>query len=122
MTTGARTAKSSALSPMNWTIGMLMTGLLVAGHVALPWWAILIVGSCLATMVAGQVGLATYFAIKAPDNLRSEKFLLDKFKIERSLVGDVDHGLHPIDDDEVDAENAIDVGVGIVKAPKTVKP
>lgn len=93
---------------MNWTIGMLMTGVLVGGRL-LPGWALFMVCICLAGTVLGQVGLASYFALKSPENLRSERFLLDKIKLERALVGDTEHGLRPVDDDEVDTENAMDV-------------
>lgn len=58
-----------------------------------PDWAIQVIAALLILVVALYLFFFCYFAFKAPDNLRSEKFTIRKMEIERGLTGDDSVGL-----------------------------
>jgi hypothetical protein len=84
-------SRTSALNPLQWTLAILLLGLLILLWTGADKWIIVGLGVC----VFGDVGLLAfgyfYFMFKNPDALRSEAFSLQKMAIERGLVGDSLH-------------------------------
>ena len=80
--------KSTALQPINYAVTILLLAFIASFTVNAPLW----VPFCLLCMIAGALILFwhayIYFMKSNPDALRTEKFNLTKFAIERGLVGD----------------------------------
>lgn len=93
-TAAARVSRSTAIQPWHWTIAImvaLMVAALATGKA--PGW-LLVWAACLVTLALVCGGVAYfYLLVKDRDALRSEKFTLDKLRIERGMVGDSARGL-----------------------------
>jgi hypothetical protein len=81
-------SKSTAITPLNWTVGMLVVGILGGVRAGIPSWATAVFCACLVLTVLGCLTAFAYFAFKNPDALRSERYTLTKIAIEHHLLGD----------------------------------
>lgn len=81
-------AKSTVLKALAWLVGLLLTGTICASRFGMDKWLVVLLASldCLAVIVyiAGFI----FFAIKDPEQLRSEKYSIQKLAIERGFIGD----------------------------------
>ena len=80
--------KSTALQPIIYLVLTLLTALIASFQVDAPLW----ISICLFSLIVASLVLFgfsyIYFMITNPDALRSEKFNITKFAMERGLVGD----------------------------------
>ena len=89
----AELTRTDALRPMIWPIAGLLTALTVGMTVGAPKWLLISLAGALGIMLLAYVVSYVFFAIKAPDALRSEKYMLHKMAIEHGLLGDSQTGL-----------------------------
>ncbi len=73
-----------------------MSGIVGATYYGAPIWLLVTLSVFLGFCVVLFLGSYTFFAIKNPDALRSERFTLSKMAIEKNLIGDNDVGLTAI--------------------------
>ena len=80
--------RTSALRPLTWFVGLLLTALLTSIHIKAPEW--LTIALFVMTSIAGVGYLIAYFYLLFVDRdyLRSERYYLEKMPIERGLIGD----------------------------------
>jgi hypothetical protein len=76
------------LTDLRWLIFVLLTGLLAAPKLKAPGWVIVLLATAFGIVFLIYLAAYVYFALKAPDALRSEKFTLSKLAIEKSVKGD----------------------------------
>src|SRR2546430_16148156 len=86
-------SRSSITNPLQWTMVILVGGILLMSLIGLPLWIITSLLCCLFVVLGLFVYAYLYFMHKAPDVLRSEHYHLSKMAIEHGLVGDDIHGL-----------------------------
>ena len=66
----------------------MFAGLIGCLKAGAPFWVVVLLAVLLCVTFAIYMAAYIYFAVKAPDNLRSEKYSLSKLAIERSVTGD----------------------------------
>lgn len=89
---GGRGAKSTALNPLQWVIGILVGVLPTLVLAKAPEW-MLISDCCVVGCLLLLFGVAYFILlVKNVDALRSEHYTLSKMAMERGLVGDSDSG------------------------------
>jgi hypothetical protein len=86
-------SRSSITNPLQWTMVILIGGMVLCAILRLPDWIIIVLLVCLALVVALFLYAYLHFMHTKPDVLRSEQFHLQKLAIEHGLVGDSIHGL-----------------------------
>jgi hypothetical protein len=94
-------SRSTALNPLAWALGIILSAFLVAARIPnAPTWVLLLLGSASALFVLSFV--IAYFILLYTDRdaLRSERFTLSKMAIEKSVVGDSLKGFTAIGPDE----------------------
>jgi len=91
-------ARSSVINPLQWTLVLLIFGLLAIllahGSVWLLVFFTVLIGLVLALLVAAYI----YFMLTNPDALRSETYALVNTLIEKRMVGDSLSGLREVVD------------------------
>jgi hypothetical protein len=85
-------AKSSALSNLNWLLGTLIVSFAASVHWA-PTWASVFLAVAIAITLVFYLWTHRRFEDKDPDLLRSERYAHIKTAIERGLIGDNVRGL-----------------------------
>ncbi len=100
----AKGARSTALQPLAWLTAILISGLVIAIKWKAPTWVLIIIAAVLCLTIALFLISFSYFAIKNPDALRSERFTLSKMAIEKNLIGDNTIGLIEVPDFGVSKE------------------
>lgn len=86
-------SKSTAMQPLIWLTGILISGLILSSSLGGPEWILVLIACLLGVTVLIFIGSYIYYGVKSPDALRSEKFTLSKMAIEKNLVGDNLSGL-----------------------------
>ena len=87
-------SRSSALTPLQWGMGIILTAFGPLLYYSAPFWILAsVVGAFLIT-TAVWVGSYIFLLAKDRDALRSEQYTLSKMAIEKGLVGDNVVGLH----------------------------
>jgi hypothetical protein len=81
------------MAPFQWSIGLLLAGLTACLMNKSPEWVTATVLGMIVLDLLAFVGVAIYFSIKSPDNLRSERHSISKLAIDRGLIGDNVRGL-----------------------------
>jgi len=85
----AQGTRSTVLAPMIWALSLLLVGLLVGQQVKLPPWCLTLLGVAIAVLLLNFLAMNWYFAIKDPDALRSERFILTKLAMrQKNFKGD----------------------------------
>lgn len=79
----ARGTRSTVLAPMTWALSLLIAGLLIGPRVGLPPWGMILLGVGIGILMVNFLAMSWYFAIKDPDALRSERFILTKLAMHR---------------------------------------
>ncbi len=91
-------SRSTALQPLSWLTGILISGLVIAPKWKAPNWVLILIAIMLGLTVALFLASYGYYALKKPDALRSERFTLSKMAIEKNLIGDNTTGLTEVAD------------------------
>jgi hypothetical protein len=89
-------SRSSVINPLQWTIVIVFVGLLAVTFEHGPPWLLIVLTCLLVAIVILLILAYIYFAIKDPDALRSEKYVLVKAALEKSYAGDNLSGLHEV--------------------------
>jgi hypothetical protein len=89
-------SKSSALVPLQWKIIVLVFFLFLFVVVKAPLWIEIGVFVLLVVLVLQSSFSYHYFMKTNPDALRSEKYSISKYAIERGLYGDSDSGMREV--------------------------
>ena len=86
-------SRSSALAPIGWALGLVLTAFVACVRLEAATWVlvafVVAAGCLLATFLVGFV----FFMMKDSDALRSERFVIQKMAVQRGLVGDDRAGL-----------------------------
>jgi uncharacterized membrane protein len=90
-----RSSRSSVVTTLIIMGGLLATALLASAFERAPPWMSIFFAVLLGLDFVAFLAAYAFFAYKAPDSLRSERFYLQKMAIERGLVGDSLTGLIP---------------------------
>ena len=80
--------KSTALQPIIYLAGFVLLALIVSFQLDTPLWLSIALFVILGIIILLFVGAYIYFMFRNPDALRSEKFNITKFAMERGLIGD----------------------------------
>jgi phosphoglycerol transferase MdoB-like AlkP superfamily enzyme len=91
-------SRSSVINPLQWTLVIILIGLLVSiGEKAASWLLVFFAALLAATLLLLIVAYV-YFMFRNPADLRSEKYSLAKTAMEKRLVGDSLSGLREVMD------------------------
>jgi hypothetical protein len=106
----AELTRTDALRPLVWPVAGLLLTLSVALTAGAEKWLLILLTIALGIMLVAYLVGYTYFALRDPDSLRSEKYKLQKMAIEHGLLGDSLMGLKRIEENPqakiIDAEPA----------------
>ena len=84
-----RGTRSNALGQTTWALALMVVGFLVAQQIGLPAWGLILFGVMTTVLVLNFLALNWFFALKNPDALRSERFILTKMAIrQKDFKGD----------------------------------
>jgi hypothetical protein len=89
----AQAARSTVLQPLAWIIVSLFAALSVTASFRPESWVLIFLAVLLVIILGIYVGAYIYCMWKDPDLLRSEKFYIQKFAIERGVFGDSTKGI-----------------------------
>ena len=78
-------SRSTALQPLHWLLGLMLTATLGAVQVDAPMRLVVFLSACSGVAFLLECGAYVYFLRKDPDALRSEHFTLEKMRLERVL-------------------------------------
>ena len=81
-------SRSTALNPLIWIIGTLLTSIVASGILGAPAWIIVSLVVILFPVVGVALAAYWHFMKNDPDALRSEPFGLTKYAIEKGVYGD----------------------------------
>lgn len=113
----AQGSRSTALNPLAWALGIILSAFLVAARITgVPTWVLLLLGSSSALFILSF--MIAYFVLLFSDRdaLRSERFTLSKMAIEKSVVGDSSRGFRAI---ELDEQRALPPPAEITQQPES---
>lgn len=82
-----RGSRSSVVTMLVIVMGMLLAGLVFSANTVAPWVSMLLSGMLGVTFLFFLFWYS-FFALKSPDALRSERFSIQKMAIERGMLGD----------------------------------
>ena len=81
-------SRSTALNPVLWIFGIIISAICTAIKLQFPLFIIATLCGMACVIFIFFIVVYSYFMVKNPDALRSEKFTLSKMAIERSITGD----------------------------------
>lgn len=90
--------KSTVVTPIQWLTSILGATLLGCIQIAPTSWITALVACLFAATILFYFWAYRFFAQRAPDSLRSERYGIEKLNIERSLKGDDIAGVRLIDE------------------------
>jgi hypothetical protein len=96
----AQGSRSTALNPLGWALGIVLSAMLFAGRIPnRPAWLLPLLGVFVSGLVVAYV--VAYFILLFIDRdaLRSERFTLSKMALEKSVTGDSLTGFTALDVD-----------------------
>jgi len=79
-------SRSSVLNPLQWTLAILIAGIVSLLMAHGPNWLTIVLAALLSTTCAVFLCAFLYFMVKDPDALRSEPFYLTKFAMDQRLI------------------------------------
>ena len=88
-----RGSRATVLGTLIWVLALLVGGLVGSVSTGAPEWVQVLFGVMLAADFVAILVAFAYFAARAPDALRSERFSIQKIAIERGIYGDSGTGL-----------------------------
>lgn len=91
-------ARSNVLHPLAWLSGLLIVGLGLSSYRDAPTWMLVVLIVLLGVTVFLFLAGFIYFALRNPDQLRSERYTLSKLALEKNLMGDNVSGLMEVDE------------------------
>lgn len=89
----ATLARSDALRPLSWLIGLLGLSTLGAVYAKSPDWILGLMGAAFALAILLYAFAYLWCLFRDPDALRSEKYSLNKMAIQHGLLGDSQAGV-----------------------------
>ena len=81
-------SRSSIINPLQWTLAILLIGLLALSYENAPPWLVILFATLFALTVALIFGAFLYFMIRNPADLRSERYSFFKSALDRTPLGD----------------------------------
>jgi hypothetical protein len=81
-------SRSTVMQDCLRVLAIVVSGFVVLVWLEAPQWVLALAAFFAAVVVGLCVWAYVYFAVKQPDALRSEKFTIDKMRIERGVMGD----------------------------------
>jgi hypothetical protein len=91
--------RSTVLQPLLWLLGTSVIALLTAIRLGSPdWIAILLAVFSAIAFALACLGFV-WFAVKDPDALRSERFTIEKMRLQKQILGDSMTGFVEVDVD-----------------------
>lgn len=97
----AQGARSTALNPLLWSLGSLLSALMVSVHLRGDLWLVATTAAMVGANLLVLLFSYLYLLTRDRDALRSERFTLSKMAIEKSLTGDTLSGFRMLElDDE----------------------
>jgi len=81
-------SKSTVLKSLGWLISILSTATIFASRYGLDKWLVVMFAILDCIVILIYIAAYIYFAIKDPEQLRSEKFSIQKMAIQHGYVGD----------------------------------
>lgn len=94
----AELTRTDVLRPLIWPVAGLLLALTTGITFGAPKWLLIALAGALGFMLIIYVCSYIFFAVKDPDALRSEKYILHKMAIEHGLIGDSQVGLYKAED------------------------
>jgi hypothetical protein len=91
----ARGARPNVLASLIWVLALMAAGFVGSIAASAPALAQYLFGGLMTVSFVFIMGWYSYFALKNPDALRSERFVIQKLSIEHGLIGDSTTGLFP---------------------------
>lgn len=88
-----KATRSTALQPLLWTLAAIITGVCVMVWRGADTWLLIAFASAGGLCLLVLLSVYVFFAIRDPDALRSEKFVIRKMEIEQSSIGDSERGV-----------------------------
>ena len=92
-------SKTTALAPLHMMLALVMAGLLSSIGLNAANWVLILLGGCSAVVVTLEVVAYVYLLLNDRDALRSERFTIEKMRIERGIMGDTASGFKFLADD-----------------------
>jgi hypothetical protein len=99
--------RTTVLNTLGWMMLLLILGLIGCSTVGVPHWLIVLLAACLAIDFVVFIGAYIYFAITAPDYLRSENYSIQKLAIEKRVLGDSTGGTFNAEEDDPPMPNSL---------------
>ncbi|HTT81238.1 MAG TPA: hypothetical protein VMF86_16320 [Stellaceae bacterium] len=91
----ARGSRSNVLASLIWILALMTAAFVGSIAASAPAAAQFLFGGLMLVSFVFAMGWYSYFAIKDPDALRSERFVIQKLSIEHGLIGDSTTGVFP---------------------------
>jgi len=80
--------KSTVLKPLRWLIGLSFSATLILAVSDSATWLLIVFMSLSVISVILFIFAYVFCLLKSPENLRSEKYTIQKMAIERGIIGD----------------------------------
>ena len=77
--------RTSCLAPFQWSLGITAVAIVGSLAAGAPAWLLISLTVFAGINVMTFLGVSVYFSITAPDNLRSERYSINKMAIERGI-------------------------------------
>ena len=89
-------SRSTALAPLHCMLVLVFISFLGSVWIGTPSWVLVLFGAISAGVVLLEVGAYVYLLLNDRDALRSERFTIEKMKIEKGILGDTVLGFREV--------------------------
>jgi hypothetical protein len=90
--------RTTVLNTLGWMMLLLIAGLIGTASAGVPQWTLVLLATCLMIDFLVFIGAYIYFAVTAPEFLRSESYSIQKLAIEKRYLGDSSSGVFPLEE------------------------
>jgi hypothetical protein len=94
-------SRSTVLHSLHWLFAIVLAALMTALRLNGPWQLLLMLSICAGAAFVLDCFAFVYFMFVNPDALRTERFTLEKMRLEKGLMGDTLSGLRELKAGEV---------------------
>jgi hypothetical protein len=81
-------SRTSALAPLHWLLGLVLAAFIASLTFNAPTWARVLFATLSTAIVVLDAAAYVYLLLNDRDALRSERFTIEKMRIEHGLIGD----------------------------------